>query len=232
MKQPYLRPLLPVLVAGSILVGFLAAAPRLGWLGTSEPGIERGVAALDAFDYPAARAIFAELANKGDPAAEAWLGHMEEEGLGAAPDGAKAVQWYKKAAATGSAEAERHLGELYLHGSALPQDAGAARHWLALAAARKDPRAERELGELYARGLGGARDAALAYGWLAMAASDGDAQAAIERDRVAPALTADAARAAEASVRADLAPAATRQKTPARVARRSSAAPDNAAPAG
>ena len=228
MKQPNLRLLLPVFLGGCILLALLVALPRLGLLRPAEPGVAQGIAALDALDFPAARAIFTRLAGQGDAAAETWLGHMEEEGLGAAADGAKAADWYKKAAATGSADAERRLGELYLHGAAAPQDAGAARHWLALAAAQGDRRSERELGELYATGLGGARDAGRAYGWLAMAASAGDAQAARERDRVATGLSASAAEAAEASVQAALRPAATQQPPAPHVAQRVPAAPNPA----
>ena len=238
MKFPDLRRfkarrLAPIVAIGAIIAVFGLAAPGLAsLLPDTKPTLARGLAALDSFDYDAARQIFTGLAGDGNVAAESWLGHMEEEGLGTPPDGAKAAQWYQKAAASGSAEAERQLGELYLHGAAVLQDLGKARHWLQLAAAKKDKVAERELGEIYAKGLGGAVDATRAYGWLSLAAADGDTLAANLRDAVARKLPADAASRAQSVIAADLKTDKDKAESPPAVAAQQPPVVDKSASAG
>jgi TPR repeat protein len=151
----------------------------------SNAAVDRGVAALHAFDYTTARRSFTEAAQAGDIKGQIWLADMMENGLGEAPDGAGAERWLTRAANAGSAEAARRLGELYRNGRVVIQDLGQARTWLQRAADEGDRIAARDLGELYAAGLGVKKDLVTAYQWLNFAASDGDPVAARVRDRVA-----------------------------------------------
>jgi TPR repeat protein len=185
------------IAVASLAVAYTAAglAPRLA----SQPAasLERGIAALRAFDYDAARRDFAPLAGKGNPQAEIWLAHMDADGLGAPADGTAAAALLNKAAASGSAEAARRLGELYRDGTSVLQDLGKARAALQRAADAGDAVAERELGELYAQGAGVEKDPRQAYAWLALAASHGDRQALAERDRIGATLSPAQLAAAE-----------------------------------
>jgi TPR repeat protein len=194
-----LAALLPI-----VFVAMIAGASAFIWKSAparSDPGsLTAGIAALDANDYATARRVFQTLADKNDPAAELWLAHLYQDGLGVAPNAAQAVTLLTKAADAGSARAAGQLGTLYLHGDGVLQDAGAAQRWLSLAAQHGDTVAQRELGLLYAQGLGTAKDRQKAYVWLAIAARDGDAQAAQQRDRVLATLAPpDAAHATAAA---------------------------------
>jgi len=65
---------------------------------------------------------------------------------GFTPDGARAADWYERAALAGSAEAQRKFGLLLAKGGAgLPADPGRARSWLQQAAAQNDADAKKAL---------------------------------------------------------------------------------------
>jgi hypothetical protein len=65
---------------------------------------------------------------------------------GFTPDGARAADWYERAALAGSAEAQRKFGLLLAKGGAgLPPDPGRARSWLQQAAAQNDAEAKKAL---------------------------------------------------------------------------------------
>ena len=65
---------------------------------------------------------------------------------GFTPDGARAADWYERAALAGSAEAQRKFGLLLAKGGAgLPADQGRARSWLQQAAAQNDAEAKKAL---------------------------------------------------------------------------------------
>jgi hypothetical protein len=66
-----------------------------------------------------------------------------------APDGARAADWYERAALAGSAEAQRKLGLLLAKGAAgLPADPAKAKTWLQQAAAQNDTDAKKALDAL------------------------------------------------------------------------------------
>jgi hypothetical protein len=68
---------------------------------------------------------------------------------GFAPDGARAADWYERAALAGSAEAQRKLGLLLAKGGGgLPADPAKARTWLQQAAAQNDADAKKALDAL------------------------------------------------------------------------------------
>jgi hypothetical protein len=65
---------------------------------------------------------------------------------GFTPDGARAADWYERAALAGNAEAQRRYGLLLAKGGAgLPADQGRARSWLQQAAAQNDAEARKAL---------------------------------------------------------------------------------------
>jgi hypothetical protein len=68
---------------------------------------------------------------------------------GFTPDGARAVEWYERAALAGSAEAQRKLGLLLAKGGGgLPADPAKAKSWLQQAAAQNDSDAKKALDAL------------------------------------------------------------------------------------
>ncbi|WP_428668839.1 tetratricopeptide repeat protein [Reyranella sp.] len=65
---------------------------------------------------------------------------------GFTPDGARAADWYERAALAGNPEAQRRYGLLLAKGGAgLPADPGRARSWLQQAAAQNDAEAKKAL---------------------------------------------------------------------------------------
>jgi hypothetical protein len=65
---------------------------------------------------------------------------------GFTPDGARAADWYERAALAGNAEAQRKFGLLLAKGGAgLPPDQGRAKSWLQQAAAQNDAEAKKAL---------------------------------------------------------------------------------------
>jgi hypothetical protein len=65
---------------------------------------------------------------------------------GFTPDGARAADWYERAALAGHAEAQRRFGLLLAKGGAgLPADQGRAKSWLQQAAAQNDAEAKKAL---------------------------------------------------------------------------------------
>ena len=68
---------------------------------------------------------------------------------GFTPDGARAADWYERAALAGNAEAQRKLGLLLAKGGAgLPADPAKAKTWLQQAAAQNDADAKKALDAL------------------------------------------------------------------------------------
>ncbi|MBR4746903.1 MAG: sel1 repeat family protein, partial [Desulfovibrio sp.] len=82
---------------------------------------------------------------------------MYAQGKGVPQDGAKAREWYEKAAAQGHAGAQCRLGEMYADGRGVPQDYAQACKWWEKAAVLGDAEAQNMLGVLYANGRGASR---------------------------------------------------------------------------
>lgn len=74
------------------------------------------------------------LAEKGYPLAECQVGYFYHEGLGVAPDPAKAIYWTQRAADHGDRDGQCNLAWFYEEGIGVPVDLGKARHWYRLAA--------------------------------------------------------------------------------------------------
>jgi TPR repeat protein len=142
-------------------------------------------------DEKIAFAQFQKLADQGKPAAQYWLAHMTELGLGVPQDIAKAVDLYRKAAAKNIIPAELRLGEIYLHGDLVPPDFAQAKTYLSQAANQGNARAATLLGQMYRLGLGMPADAKEACIWSEVGTIEGNALARRERDALMPTLSAE-----------------------------------------
>jgi TPR repeat protein len=104
---------------------------------------QQGVSAFTRHDYLLASQIFFPLAERGDPAAQAYLGFMFETGRGVPQNYTEAAMWYRRAAEQGDSLAQYSLGLLYDKGQGVPQDIVEANKWLNLSTAAA-PRRARE----------------------------------------------------------------------------------------
>jgi uncharacterized protein len=97
--------------------------------------LRQGIVAFDRQDYASASRIFIPLAERGDPAAQSYLGFMFETGRGVPQDYAEAAMWYRRAAEQGDSLAQYSLGLLYDKGFGVPRDIVEASKWLNLSTA-------------------------------------------------------------------------------------------------
>ena len=119
-----------------LLAGLLAAAPALA--DSPAATLERALASYSARDYPAARAAFVELADRGSAIGETMLGTMYAHGEGVAADPATAVAYWWRAANRGYAPAQLALAGAFAAGRGVARDPGAAWLWAELAARTGD----------------------------------------------------------------------------------------------
>jgi hypothetical protein len=94
--------------------------------------------------------VWRAAAEAGNPQAEievaAFYDPLMQAKAGFTPDGARAADWYERAALAGNAEAQRKYGLLLAKGGAgLPADPAKAKNWLQQAAAQNDAEAKRTL---------------------------------------------------------------------------------------
>ena len=171
-----------LLVAITALVIGSVQEYRLRTATPTQTSLEFAEHAFQTGDNQVALKLFGELANKNNPNAEYWLGHMNEIGLGIPRDVTKAIALYKKAAEQNIVAAEARLGELYLNGDLVTPDFGQARTYLERAAYHADPRSAMLLGEMYRAGIGTAVDQKQAYAWSEVASLEGSVFAVRERD--------------------------------------------------
>ena len=104
-------------------------------------------------DLPEAFLIWRAAAEAGNPQAELEVAGFYDPTLpaktGFTPDGARAADWYERAALAGNAEAQRKYGMLLAKGGAgLAADPAKARTWLQQAAAQNDAEAKKALDAL------------------------------------------------------------------------------------
>jgi hypothetical protein len=105
--------------------------------------LRQGVSAFNRHDYLLASQIFFPLAERGDPAAQSYLGFMFETGRGVPQNYTEAAMWYRRSAEQGDSLAQYSLGLLYDKGQGVPQDIVEANKWLNLSTA-SSPRGARE----------------------------------------------------------------------------------------
>ena len=104
-------------------------------------------------DLPEAFLIWRAAAEAGNPQAELEVANfydpLQPAKSGFTPDGARAADWYERAALAGNAEAQRKYGMLLAKGGAgLAADPAKARTWLQQAVAQNDAEAKKALDAL------------------------------------------------------------------------------------
>ncbi|MDP6352608.1 MAG: tetratricopeptide repeat protein [Alphaproteobacteria bacterium] len=109
----------------SLLLAVILAVPAVGATAASDPwkALQRG-------DYAAAEAAWLPLAERGEVAAQVFLGHLESM----RDRHEAAAKWYRRAAAKGNVEAQVLLATQYLRGRGVPRDLVRAYAWYDLAA--------------------------------------------------------------------------------------------------
>jgi uncharacterized protein len=108
----------------------------------NQEDLDRGLAAIERRDYPAAFAILSDRAEQGNPKAQCNLADLYFFGWGTEANGKKAVELYLAVAGLGIAEEHlsaltyHSLSVLYIAGApGVPPDAGKAAGYSALAEA-------------------------------------------------------------------------------------------------
>ena len=91
-------------------------------------------------DYARAGAIFSRRAERGDAAAQTYLGYMYAQGRGVPRDDVEAAHWLRRAADQGYPAAQFLLGQMVDKGHGVKQDFVEAEVWLDLAAAHAEPK--------------------------------------------------------------------------------------------
>ena len=130
-----LRPLRRLLVVLGVAALALAGAP-----GANAQSLGQGASAFRRQDYVTASRIFIPLAERGNAAAQSYLGFLFETGRGVPQNYTEAAMWYRRAAEQGDARAQYSLGLLYDRGQGVPQDIVEASKWLNLSTAASPPR--------------------------------------------------------------------------------------------
>jgi TPR repeat protein len=125
--------------------GFAVAAALLVSAGdfAEAASFRQGVSAFNRQEYLLAAQNFFPLAERGDPAAQAYLGFMFETGRGVPQNYTEAAMWYRRSAEQGDSLAQYSLGLLYDKGQGVPKDIVEANKWLNLSTAAS-PRGARE----------------------------------------------------------------------------------------
>jgi hypothetical protein len=125
------RAVLALGVAGLVLAGMTdVKAQSLG----------RGISAFRRQNYVTASRVFISLAERGNVAAQSYLGFLFETGRGVPKNYTEAAMWYRRAAEQGDSRAQYSLGLLYDRGQGVPQDIVEASKWLNLSTAASPPR--------------------------------------------------------------------------------------------
>ena len=135
--------------------------------------VEQAITAYDRGDYAAAAALFAWLAEEGNPTAQMRLGDLYYDGRGVPQSDDAAMNWYRKAADAGQRQAQWRIGLMYSEGRGVSQNRREAVRWYRLAAEQGLPEAEYNLALAYDFGDGTPQDSAEAVRWYASAAEQG-----------------------------------------------------------
>jgi hypothetical protein len=118
---------------------------------TPDAMLAKGKELWDGGDMNAAFLVWRRAAEAGNASAQVELASFYDPletppKAGFAPDGARAADWYERAALAGNPEAQRKYGLLLAKGGpGLPADQGRAKAWLQQAAAQNDAEAKKAL---------------------------------------------------------------------------------------
>jgi uncharacterized protein len=166
--------------AGYVLFGVLIAVGIASANGDAAPGrkvaksteMQAGMKAYRKGQFDQAFKLLAPVAEKGDRAAQYYVGHMYEKGEGRPVDTERAIKWYRRSAEAGYARAQFKLAAGYADGyGSVEKDHGKAREWLLKSAEGGYRRAQRILAGAYERGeIGFPRDPQKADYWTQQAA--------------------------------------------------------------
>lgn len=105
------------------------------------------------------------------------LGYAYYSGQGKPRNYAKALYWYRKAAAEGNASAENNLGVAYNYGKGVNKNYSRAVYWYRKSAEQGNPSAQTNLGVAYYQGDGVKSSTKEAIHWWTKSARQGDARA-------------------------------------------------------
>jgi TPR repeat protein len=131
------------------------APPLADVLAPVTPSVDAGRQASGMRNFALARANFRPLAEKGDAAGEAALGHLLMQNCTGLQDKEEGLRWLAKAADGGNAEAALELGSIYLNGQdGVAIDDNKAFALISKAAAAGIMVAETDLGYMYLNGRG------------------------------------------------------------------------------
>lgn len=146
---------------------------------------------------PVAFALYMRAAEGGHAESQYQVGFRYRRGLGVAADPARAMDWFRRAAAAGNGYAKEDLGELYETGEFGPRDAALAfQYTLEAAQSGQVVCAHYRLARMYEDGRGTPADPVQALRWMKEAArlGNGDAirraaalEARLERTQAEPA---------------------------------------------
>ena len=123
---------------------------------------EKGLVAFKRQKYKTALGQFTPLAQNGIASAQNYLGIMYSRGNGVPKDYAKALKWYKLAAAQNHPGAQFNLGSMYHFERGVSQSFKKAAKWYKLSAAQEFAAAQHYLAHLYHQGTGVGRNYAKA----------------------------------------------------------------------
>ena len=98
--------------------------------------LQDGAAALRRQDYARAMVILGPLGQRGNAAAQTYLGYMYANGYGLPQNYIEAARWLRLASEQGYPEAQYQLGLMYNKGQGVEQDYVEAFKWLDLAVAQ------------------------------------------------------------------------------------------------
>ena len=128
-------------------------------------------------DRTRAVSMFEELAEKGNPDAQTFLGDGYLYGKDFEVDEKEAVKWFRKAAVQGHSISQVSLGFAYQNGQGVEKDEQEAVKWFRKAAEQEDLDGQAALGFAYQNGLGVDEDQQEAVRWLHSAAAEGHSAA-------------------------------------------------------
>ena len=150
------------------LLATCTVAMALGLPAAAGP-LEDGIAAYHGKDYKKAVELWQPLAEKGDAAAQYYLGTLFAEGKGVERNDATAFMWFERAAKQGNADAQYNVGASYAAGEGVAKSYADAAKWFSRAADQGVVFAQVNLGLLYAAGNGVPQDNIEAFKWLDLA---------------------------------------------------------------
>jgi TPR repeat protein len=113
------------------------------------------------------------LAEEGDPDAQAAVAFMYAKGVETDKDEAEALKWFRKAAEQDNLAAQYNLGVIYANGRGVEANQAEALKWYLRAAEKGDTTAQATVADMYRNGTGTAPDFKLAFDWNARAAKRG-----------------------------------------------------------